>query len=656
MLYKDRQQAGLRSQLGASRLEVFAVVTVLALFLQLLLPALNAARESSRRTQCDANLQQLIRAFQSYHDTNKRLPPAAAWGSDEIVFDKRFPLEVNTVPVTFQNWAIELLPYLDLDELHDKFKRDAPISSHGNADGRNTSIPVMNCPNDQFNNNGNAFTYEDRKRGQSTYARGNYAVNGGPQFTLKGPGNLMNPRPLSSTIVVDHDKREYEWWGEGIAGFNRSFSFDDFQNGRATTVALNEIRAGIHPADCRGVWALGQIGSSVTWAHGLLSDACGPNPILDQADDILDGTKLHTLIGSDRIKQERMPFCDHCNYNIQAASRSMHPGGVNLAFCDGAIRFVSDSIDQSIWHALHARNTPADMLDENVPELLTSQHRTERDEQTKAGISRSNAVSDQKREIANSIDMRFVFVPPGTYTMGLPDEGATHNYPADVPPHDVSISRSLYMGQYEVTQAQYERVMGINPSWFVSQPENAFNFSEEEIGRRPVENITWHEAVEFCQRLSALDDEQQSGRTYRLPTEAEWEYCCRSGSKSPYKYAREWRENDDSGEIVEKAPREDPPSTVPAGSYRPNVFDLYDMRGNVWEWCNDWFSHDYYSWSTPTDPPGPASGMLKVYRGCDWIFTGDLCKTARRCLPPSGRSRFIGFRVVCELRDLPKAP
>ena len=145
------------------------------------------------------------------------------------------------------------------------------------------------------------------------------------------------------------------------------------------------------------------------------------------------------------------------------------------------------------------------------------------------------------------------------------------------------------------------------------------------------------------QRLSELAGEKELGLKYRLPTEAEWEYACRSGGSDPYEWPRkaDSRSGENGGEQLI-----DPLDVATVGSYPPNGFGLFDMRGNVYEWCADWFSRDYYARSPVDDPTGPSSGYLRVVRGGDWLFVGEGCTINRRITPPWSSSCYLGFRVA----------
>ena len=221
-------------------------------------------------------------------------------------------------------------------------------------------------------------------------------------------------------------------------------------------------------------------------------------------------------------------------------------------------------------------------------------------------------------ESADSIGMEFKLIPAGTFIMGEGDQA-----------HEVTLTKPFKIGVHEVTQAQYEQVMGVNPSKY----KGASN---------PVEEVNWDDAVEFCRRLSELPAEKAAGRVYRLPTEAQWEYACRAGTTTEYSFG-----DDDSGLGDYAWHRENSDKTThPVGSKLPNAWGLYDMHGNVWEWCLDWYG-DYPS-GPVTDPMGAAPGSYsyRVLRGGCWSFTAVNCRSAsRRGREPSYRYHYGGFRV-----------
>lgn len=181
------------------------------------------------------------------------------------------------------------------------------------------------------------------------------------------------------------------------------------------------------------------------------------------------------------------------------------------------------------------------------------------------------------------------------------------------------------MGKYQVTQAQYEAVTTVNPSY--SQGPNL-----------PVEGVSWDDAQKFCEAVNRKGD----GYHYRLPTEAEWEYAARAGDTS-CRY----------GPLVEVAWSRDNSGgkTHPVGEKKPNAFGLYDTLGNVWEWVQDWHSITYYSHSPESDPQGPDSGEYRISRGGSWrgLVRGQSRVSARYMLKPKVRSIVVGFRCVREL-------
>jgi formylglycine-generating enzyme required for sulfatase activity len=253
------------------------------------------------------------------------------------------------------------------------------------------------------------------------------------------------------------------------------------------------------------------------------------------------------------------------------------------------------------------------------------------------------AKAQAPKEITNSIGMKLVLITKGTFMMGSPEseEGRKENETQ----HKVTISKDYYLGVYEVTQAQYEKVMGKNPSSFpVAKVGN-------ENADLPVENVSWNDAVEFCKKLSDLPEEKKAGREYRLPTEAEWEYGCRAGSKTAYAF------DDEEGLLPEYGwfNRKSSGRTHTVGLLEPNAWGLYDMHGNVWEWCSDRYGD--YPKGAVSDPSGPKEGSYRVIRGGCWGSDAAICRSAiRYWFVPSFRSGY-GFRVALSSQPgIPKSP
>jgi formylglycine-generating enzyme required for sulfatase activity len=216
--------------------------------------------------------------------------------------------------------------------------------------------------------------------------------------------------------------------------------------------------------------------------------------------------------------------------------------------------------------------------------------------------------------LRNSIGMELRLLPAGRFEMSSNRK--------------VRISRPFYIGVYQVTNSQWKAVMGDVPSKW-------------EGADLPVESVSWEDVTMFCRRLSARPEEKRLGREYRFPTEAEWEYACRAGTTTEYSFGDDesilnvhaWFDANSGGQ------------THPVGQKRPNAWGLYDMHGNVWEWCDDWFEE--LSNGGFTDPKGPRSGSHRVLRGGSWRGTAWSCRSARRSGDyPSSRDSGSGFRLA----------
>jgi formylglycine-generating enzyme required for sulfatase activity len=249
------------------------------------------------------------------------------------------------------------------------------------------------------------------------------------------------------------------------------------------------------------------------------------------------------------------------------------------------------------------------------------------------------------RRVINALQMTLLLIPQGAFRMGSPasevergnDEG---------PQREVTISQPFYMSINPVTQRQYEMVMGQNPSYF-------------SVGKgggpdHPVERISWEEAVAFCRRLSELPAEKAAGRSYRLPTEAEWEFACRAGQTAAFTFgpALSSRDANFNGNYpyggAERGPYLE--RTTRVGSYSPNAFGLFDVHGNVWEWCADYYDRAYLRNGPAVDPPGPPTGIQRVVRGGSCYNIGRFCRSAYRFgVAPANRALDIGVRIAMTL-------
>ena len=289
----------------------------------------------------------------------------------------------------------------------------------------------------------------------------------------------------------------------------------------------------------------------------------------------------------------------------------------------------------------------SDENDDSVSELQPGvPTAVEEVEESHVGHVRSSGqVADPPGTIINSIGMKLVPISPGRFLMGA-GEDDPHGDPDEEQLHSVQITRGFYLGMHQVTQHQYERVAGANPSVFKG-------------GSLPVEHLSWKDASKFCELLSALPEEKRAGRVYRLPTEAEWEYACRAGTTTPFNTGESLERN-----IARLSENEmwSPQQTAPVGSYPPNAWGLFDMHGNVWEWTADWFASDFYKTSTGTDPTGPKKGSHHTLRGGSASVLAHECRSAIRGEAQadgptnSAVGRFeqigdFGCRVACDVRS-----
>ena len=233
-------------------------------------------------------------------------------------------------------------------------------------------------------------------------------------------------------------------------------------------------------------------------------------------------------------------------------------------------------------------------------------------------------------QFSPTLSFHFQYIPPGKFTMGSPPDEVMRGKD-EGPQHEVALTRGFYLGIYEVTQAQWEQVMGENPAVFQSL---------EKSPQHPVEYVSWNDCREFISQLNEMGK-----GSFRLPTEAEWEYACRAGTQTAYYWGEKMAQNGSSDYAW--ANSRSFAQTHPVGSKQPNAWGLYDMSGSVWEWCQDWFGP--YSSEFQTDPPGPEEGEMKVFRGGSWYDFYESHRSANRHKhAPSEHYAAIGLRLVWE--------
>jgi formylglycine-generating enzyme required for sulfatase activity len=242
-----------------------------------------------------------------------------------------------------------------------------------------------------------------------------------------------------------------------------------------------------------------------------------------------------------------------------------------------------------------------------------------------------------KKSYVNSIGMEFVLIPSGSFSLGA-DDNIESGYEYEKPKHNVVISKSFYIGKYEVTQEEWERVMGYNPSKFKG-------------AKKPVEHISWYDAKIFLSKLNAMEN----NALYRLPTEAEWEYAARATPGSKYSFGNDearldsyaWYYLPSNDKVSNKTMQ-----TNFVGEKKPNRWGLYDIHGNVWEWTEDWYDPQFYSKSSKKDPQNYVSSNRVAIRSGSWINSANFLRSAARNHQLAiYKGDDVGMRVVMEIRD-----
>jgi formylglycine-generating enzyme len=297
-----------------------------------------------------------------------------------------------------------------------------------------------------------------------------------------------------------------------------------------------------------------------------------------------------------------------------------------------------------------------------------------------------------KKQITNSIGMKLTLIPAGEFMMGSRESAeetaaffkksygmnslTADSFKDEHPQHRVRITKPFCLGTYHVTRGQFRQFVkdsgyktdaekGDNPGAFGWNPDlKGFpGFSKDYCWRdasypqtdeHPVVNVSWNDAVAFCKWLG-----NKEGKTYRLPTEAEWEYGCRAGTTTRYSSGDDPETLATVGNVADATAKakldlkgtiqasDGYAFTAPVGQFKPNAFGLYDMHGNAWEWCSDWYGADYYGKSPVDDPKGPGTGHGRVLRGASWGLGPSIARSAKRAWSAPGYRDFItGFRVA----------
>lgn len=315
---------------GFTLVELLVVIGIIGILIALLLPAIQAVREAARLSTCSNNLKQLGVALHGFHNSRRNFPPSATRPGG-----------------AHENWAIKILPFLELKALSEQFDHDRPISDPVNEQARSTHLAVMSCPSDTYNRepfdgsgHGPTASFNDN------WARGNYGANGALWFR----GGASSPGWRSRSR-------------RGVMGVGCSVPIRRIGDGASHTILLAEIRAGICSQDERGTWALSNAASSL-WGHGgVAGDAHGPNAKQMNSDDSLGCSRAHAAVGGGEALMNMGMGCYPMDLgSSQQGARSLHTGGVNACFADGSVHFIDDEIESkpssdqnlSVWDRMNA--------------------------------------------------------------------------------------------------------------------------------------------------------------------------------------------------------------------------------------------------------------------------------------------------------------
>jgi prepilin-type N-terminal cleavage/methylation domain-containing protein len=343
---------------GFTLVELLVVIAIIGILVALLLPAIQAARESARRTQCQTNLHNVALGLLNYHDSQKSFPYALHNPSHPVTGVSANANQFTfTGPAAFlvANWAIQILPYIEEQPLYDSFDLyDEPVGGVypslaqgvNNRKARGTEVQYMLCPSDSG---------RETKFGDSVpainggnWARGNYAYNAGLGYV----GDMMTPGGVDDPWIRQ--------CGRGVGGYNRGAKITQVEDGTTKTIMLGEIRIGLSARDRRGTWAMPMVGSNVL-AEQASNFATGPNDCGAGADDLANAEDVVTDTGGvdgtyggvrgNRLLAGECMLPSTYAQSVSSVIRSKHPGGVHASLCDGSVRFISDNIQSGVGRA-----------------------------------------------------------------------------------------------------------------------------------------------------------------------------------------------------------------------------------------------------------------------------------------------------------------
>jgi prepilin-type N-terminal cleavage/methylation domain-containing protein/prepilin-type processing-associated H-X9-DG protein len=351
-------------RLGFTLVELLVVIAIIGILIAMLLPAVQAARESARMVQCSNNIRQLGLALLNFESTQKKFPYSAYWKSynnNKAVLDLS-NLNLFNNDKLGENWVIKILPQIENKSLLVTMDLTRPISGDstypGNIAARAVPLTVMLCPSDAYNTT--PFDASTDPMGSinlmgKKWARGNYAANAslGYMTCTNGSSGGTGTTQADAGAGISPKQPDGGAWGDryrrGVMGANVSLGLKEIRDGTSKTLLLGEIRAGLTSYDTRGVWAMSGACSSALWGHGYMLDDNGPNCIDTNADDERTCNQVENAVGGPTQLLKLGMSCWNGNgSDFQQTARSTHRGGVNVCLCDGSVRFVSDFINTGV--------------------------------------------------------------------------------------------------------------------------------------------------------------------------------------------------------------------------------------------------------------------------------------------------------------------
>ncbi len=333
---------------GFTLIELLVVITIIGILIAMLLPAVQAAREAARRVQCASNIRQVGLAVVNFESTKRMLPPSSRWRVNGKL--SLGGIETPNNSQLAENWVILILPQLEEKTLAARFDLSKPIPHATNAVARTQTISIMLCPSDSYTAQqfmGSASSRTNQMADQ--WARGDYAANASLGYMWYGDGDADDFSGLGKNAGVFDGAGWGNRYLRGVMGANVSLRMKDIVDGTSKTILLGEIRAGLLPQDTRGTWAMSGACPSALWANGYGTDDNGPNPATVHGDDERTCTEVQAAVGGQTALTRKGMSCWNGPGTDRAqAARSLHADGVNVAFCDGSVRFISDFIERGI--------------------------------------------------------------------------------------------------------------------------------------------------------------------------------------------------------------------------------------------------------------------------------------------------------------------